>query len=66
MDVAAMFVPGLLPGWLAEWAIDWYYWRGRLTRSAQENTDLRQQLASLQARKTPIRLSAKNIPITDS
>ena len=66
MNVAAMFVLGLLLGWLAEWAIDWYYWRGRLTRSAQENTDLRKQLASLQTRKTPIRLSAKNIPISDA
>jgi len=25
MNVIALFVLGLLIGWLAEWVIDWYY-----------------------------------------
>ena len=66
MNVFAMFVLGLLVGWLAEWTIDWYYWRGRITRFADENTDLRKELAALRARKNPVRVSAKNIPLNDS
>jgi predicted flap endonuclease-1-like 5' DNA nuclease len=66
MNVVAMFVLGLLIGWLAEWAIDWYYWRGRIGRMAEENTSLRDELASLKRKKTPVRLSAKNIPIVDA
>ena len=63
MNVIAMFVLGLLLGWLAEWALDWYYWRGRIGRVTRENTGLREQIASLQARKNPPRLSAKNLPL---
>jgi len=66
MTVVAMFVLGLLIGWLAEWAIDWYYWRGRIGRVADENTGLREQLASLKRKQNPVRLSAKNIPIIDA
>jgi predicted flap endonuclease-1-like 5' DNA nuclease len=66
MNVTAMFVLGLLVGWLAEWAIDWYYWRGQIGRIADENTGLREQIASLKAKKTPARLSAKNVPIVDA
>ena len=65
MNVIAMFVLGLLLGWLAEWALDWYYWRGRIGRVTRENTGLREQIASLQARKNPPRLSAKNLPLID-
>ena len=66
MNVVAMLVLGLLLGWLAEWAIDWYYWRGRIGRVADENTGLREQLASLKRKQNPVRLSAKNIPIIDA
>ena len=66
MNVIAMFVLGLLLGWLAEWAIDWVYWRGRIGRVSDENTGLREQLASLKRKKNPVRLSAKNIPIVDA
>ena len=65
MNVIAMFVLGLLIGWLAEWAIDWYYSRGRITRIANENTGLKERIASLEAKKNPSPLSAKGIPITD-
>ena len=63
MNVVAMFVLGLLIGWLAEWAIDWAYWRGRIQHVTAENTDLKKQITSLEARKAePIR-SAKNVPL---
>jgi predicted flap endonuclease-1-like 5' DNA nuclease len=62
----AMFVLGLFLGWLAEWAIDWYYWRGQITHITRENTSLKERVASLEARKSPVRLSPKNIPLTDS
>ena len=65
MNVVAMFVLGLLLGWLAEWAIDWFYWRGQITRVAKENTGLRERIASLEAMKNPVPLSAKNVPIVD-
>jgi predicted flap endonuclease-1-like 5' DNA nuclease len=63
MNVVAMFVLGLLLGWLAEWAIDWVYWRGRINTIANENTSLRERIASLEAKKSPPRLSAKNVPL---
>ena len=66
MNVIAIFVLGLFLGWLAEWALDWYYWRGRIIQIAKENTGLKEQVASLEAKKNPPRLSAKNIPITDA
>lgn len=66
MNVPAMFVLGLLLGWLAEWAIDWYYWRGRISTIADENTGLKERIAVLEAKKKPTRLSAKNLPLTDA
>jgi len=49
MNIIAVFVLGLLIGWLAEWIIDWFYWRGRLQKAARENTDLKERVASLEA-----------------
>lgn len=34
MNTTATFVLGLLIGWLAEWALDWFYWRRRAQASA--------------------------------
>lgn len=65
MNVVAMFVLGLLIGWLAEWAIDWVYWRGRLRSIATENTNLQGRITALEARKNPRVLSTKNVPLTD-
>lgn len=67
MNVVAMFVLGLLIGWLAEWAVDWVYWRGRITRMAIENSGLKEQISSLEAerKQKPVSLSAKGIPIID-
>ena len=51
MNVVAMFVLGLLFGWLTEWVIDWYYWRGRIYSIASENTNLKERITSLEAQK---------------
>lgn len=66
MNVIAMFVLGLFLGWIAEWTIDWYYWRGRISRVTDENTGLRKQIATLEEQKRPPRLSVKNLPLTDA
>ena len=65
MNVVALFVLGLLMGWLAEWAIDWAYWRGRIRNVATENTNLKERIISLEAKKSRPILSAKNVPLTD-
>jgi predicted flap endonuclease-1-like 5' DNA nuclease len=65
MNVVAMFVLGLLIGWLAEWAIDWVYWRGRIQSVTSENTNLKERISSLEAKKNPRVRSAKNVPLTD-
>ena len=65
MNVTAILVLGLLMGWLAEWAIDWVYWRGRVRKIAIENTNLRERMASLEAEKNQRIRSAKNVPLLD-
>lgn len=62
----AMFVLGLLIGWLAEWAIDWVYWRSRIQGVTNENSTLKARITSLEAKKNQRLVSAKNIPLTDS
>jgi predicted flap endonuclease-1-like 5' DNA nuclease len=66
MNLVAMFVLGLLVGWLAEWAIDWVHWRGRIQGMTNENTTLRERITALEARKPQRRVSAKNLPLTDA
>jgi predicted flap endonuclease-1-like 5' DNA nuclease len=65
MNIAAIFVLGLLIGWLAEWAIDWFYWRARIESIATENINLKEHITALEAKKNQRLVSAKNIPLTD-
>jgi|SRR5215208_3945705 len=51
MNIMAIFVLGLLIGWLAEWVIDWYYWRGRIFGITSENAYLQGRINSLEAEK---------------
>ena len=44
MNPSVLFVLGLLIGWLVEWGIDWYYWRGRFKSLEEENAALREGL----------------------
>ena len=65
MDVIAMFVLGMLIGWLAEWVIDWYYWRSRMHRVASENITLKERITSLEAEKGSRLESAKGVSLID-
>jgi len=65
MNVIGMFVLGLLIGWLAEWVIDWYYWRSRIQSFASENTRLKERITSLETKNFQRLESAQGIPITD-
>ena len=65
MTIVALVVLGMLMGWLAEWAIDWVYWRGRLKDATSEITTLKERIRALEARKSPQRLSAKNLPLVN-
>ena len=66
MNLVAMLVLGLFLGWMAEWALDLYYWRGRISRIASENSGLRERITALEARKAPAPVSAKNVPLRDA
>ncbi len=65
MNVLAMFVLGLLVGWLAEWVIDLLYWRSRISRIAGENTNLKTRITSLESERVRGVESPKGLPLTD-
>ncbi|HSB00879.1 MAG TPA: hypothetical protein VLE49_09525 [Anaerolineales bacterium] len=65
MNIIAMFVLGLLVGWLAEWVIDWYYWRGRLYNIAGENANLKNRIASLETERNQSFKPDKGTALTD-
>ncbi len=65
MNVIALFVLGLLIGWLAEWVIDWYYWRGRISSAASENTSLKERISSLETERNQSFRPDKGISLTD-
>ncbi len=65
MNVIALFVLGLLVGWLAEWVIDWYYWRTRIYKLASENAGLKERAAAAEAAPAQSFTPNKGIPLTD-
>ncbi len=65
MNIPAMFVLGLFIGWIAEWAIDWIYWRGLITRITNENTSLKERITALEASRDQRRVSAKGVSLID-
>lgn len=65
MNMVAMLVLGILIGWLVEWVIDWRYWRGHISRIANENKSLKERVTALEAQKVPEAQSAKGVPLTD-
>lgn len=65
MNVIAMFVLGLLVGWLAEWVIDWYYWRGRVYNAASENANLKERISSLETERIQRFKLDKGMVLTD-
>jgi len=66
MNVIAMFVLGLLVGWLAEWVIDWYYWRGRIYGVASENADLKERITTLETERNQRSQPSTATPLTDT
>ena len=66
MNIIAVFVLGLLAGWLIEWIIDWFYWRSRIHSVAQENANLKGRVASLEERLKKMPPSADISHLTDS
>jgi predicted flap endonuclease-1-like 5' DNA nuclease len=48
MNIIAIFILGVLIGWIVEWILDWFFWRGRINRAANENTELRERIISLE------------------
>ncbi len=72
MGTIASIVLGLLLGWLVEWVIDWFYWRGRIrpvaeenARLARDNADLKERLASMEAKISRKSQLAKTRPTGD-
>ncbi len=65
MNIIAMFVLGLLIGWLAEWVIDWYYWRSRMYTVVKENTDLKERISSLETKRNQSFKPDKGLALTD-
>ena len=65
MNVIAVLVLSLLIGWLAEWVIDWFYWRNRIRPVAEENANLKERIKSLEARKNKRSQQSKTRPIRD-
>lgn len=48
MNIFAAFILGVLIGWISEWILDWFYWRGRINKVAGENSDLKERILSLE------------------
>jgi len=48
MKTIAIFVLGVLIGWICEWILDWFFWRGRINKAAGENIELRERIITLE------------------
>ena len=44
MNIIAIFVLGILVGWIAEWILDWFYWRKRTRAAIKSMVDENEQL----------------------
>ena len=48
MNIIAIFVLGLLIGWITEWILDWFYWRSRINKLVNENSQLKEHISALE------------------
>ena len=48
MNIITVFVLGVLFGWIVEWILDWFYWRGRINSAVSENAELKERIISLE------------------
>jgi hypothetical protein len=55
MEIWVALVGGLILGWLAEWVIDWFYWRRGVEAFYATEAELRRQVDSLAAENESLR-----------
>jgi predicted flap endonuclease-1-like 5' DNA nuclease len=65
MNTVAYFVLGVLTGWLAEWILDWFFWRGRIQKAVNENAELRERIRSLEEELKGRRDPSVTTPLTN-
>jgi predicted flap endonuclease-1-like 5' DNA nuclease len=55
MNSIAIFVLGLLAGWVIEWIVDWIYWRSKMSKAQIEYNHLRNRLAIAEEQNTNLK-----------
>ena len=55
MEIWVALAAGLILGWLAEWVVDWIFWRRGVEAYYATEEELRRQVASLAAENESLR-----------
>jgi hypothetical protein len=55
MEIWVALIGGLILGWVAEWLVDWFYWRRGVEAFYATEAELRRQVASLAAENESLR-----------
>ena len=55
MEIWVALVGGLILGWVAEWVVDWFYWRRGVEAFYATERELRRQVESLAAENESLR-----------
>jgi hypothetical protein len=55
MDIWVALVGGIIIGWVAEWVLDWFYWRRGVEAFYATEAELRSQVSSLTAENEELR-----------
>ena len=55
MEIWVALLGGVIIGWVAEWVIDWYYWRRGVEAFYASEAELRRQVSSLAAENESLR-----------
>ena len=55
MEIWVALVGGLILGWVAEWLVDWFYWRRGVEAFYTTERELRRQVESLAAENESLR-----------
>lgn len=55
MEIWVALAGGIVLGWLAEWIIDWFFWRRGVEAYYATEEELRRQVASLAAENESLR-----------
>jgi len=65
MNIIAVFILGVLIGWIVEWILDWFYWRGRIQKAANENTELKEHINSIEKKLSENITPSVTTPLTN-